>query len=106
MPVIIDFPDLEERSLDERFEIIKDTLKNEAKKIDKNFIVDFEVLQCLLLYHCEKNIKQLITDIKSGCASAHLREMKYNNLDIHIYLDDLPKYVKKGLIFIKIMYRN
>ncbi|MCB5496014.1 hypothetical protein LIQ10_20230, partial [[Ruminococcus] gnavus] len=34
MPVIIDFPDLEERSLDERFEIIKDTLKNEAKKID------------------------------------------------------------------------
>lgn len=101
MPVIIDFPDLEERSLDERFEIIKDTLKNEAKKIDKNFIVDFEVLQCLLLYHCEKNIKQLITDIKSGCASAHLREMKYNNLDIHIYLDDLPKYVKKGLIFYK-----
>ena len=27
--------------------------------------------------------------------------MKYNNLDIHIYLDDLPKYVKKGLIFYK-----
>lgn len=32
MPVIIDFPDLGERSLEERFEIIKDTLKNEAKK--------------------------------------------------------------------------
>ena len=56
---------------------------------------------CLLLYHCERNIKQFINDIKEGCASAYLREIDYNNENIHLYLYDFPKYVKKGSIFYK-----
>lgn len=101
MNVIIDIPDLMDRSLNERFDIMKNTLQKESQKIDKNFIIDAEVLLCLLLYHCERNIKQFINDIKEGCASAYLREIDYNNENIHLYLYDFPKYVKKGSIFYK-----
>lgn len=97
MNVIIDIPDLMDRSLNERFDIMKNTLQKESQKIDKNFIIDAEVLLCLLLYHCERNIKQFINDIKEGCASAYLREIDYNNENIHLYLYDFPKYVKKDL---------
>lgn len=71
------------------------------QKNRQKFYCWFWSITMFIIISLWKNIKQLITDIKSGCASAHLREMKYNNLDIHIYLDDLPKYVKKGLIFYK-----
>ena len=101
MNVIIDIPDLMDRSLNERFDIMKNTLQKESQKIDKNFIIDAEVLLCLLLYHCERNIKQFINDIKEGCASAYLREIDYNNENIHLYLYDFPKYVKNGSIFYK-----
>lgn len=101
MNKIIELPDLAERSLDERFEIVKDTLKKEAKKIDKNIVLDSKILQCLLLYRCERNVKQLINDLKTGCASAFSREVKYNSRDIHMYLSDFPKYVKKGMIYYK-----
>lgn len=100
--VIIDIPDLMDRKLNERYDIMKNTLEKEAKKIDKNFIIDAEVLQCLLLYHCERNIKQFIHDIKEGCANACLRESVYMSKDIHLYLEDFPKNIKKGAIF----YRN
>ena len=51
MNVIIDIPDLMDRSLNERFDIMKNTLQKESQKIDKNFIIDAEVLLCLLLYY-------------------------------------------------------
>ena len=99
--VIIDIPDLMDRSLEERFEIINDTLKEESNEIERNFIIDSDVLLCLLLYRCTRNTKQLINDVKTGCASAYLREKKYNTEEVHVYLEDFPKYVKKGLIFYK-----
>lgn len=33
-----------DRSLNERFDIMKNTLQKESQKIDKNFIIDAEVL--------------------------------------------------------------
>lgn len=64
----IDLPSLDKRGLVERLEIVQECFKNEARKIDKSFVVEPETLECLLLYHCKNNIKQLINDISSACS--------------------------------------
>ena len=84
----------------ERLEIVQECFKNEARKIDKSFVVEPETLECLLLYHCKNNIKQLINDISSACSHAFLKNLD-NDSNVYVYLDDFPIYVKKGFIFYK-----
>ena len=96
----IDLPSLDKRGLVERLEIVQECFKNEARKIDKSFVVEPETLECLLLYHCKNNIKQLINDISSACSHAFLKNLD-NDSNVYVYLDDFPIYVKKGFIFYK-----
>lgn len=78
----------------ERLEIVQECFKNEARKIDKSFVVEPETLECLLLYHCKNNIKQLINDISSACSHAFLKNLD-NDSNVYVYLDDFPIYVKR-----------
>lgn len=99
IPVKIKIPSLKERTLFERFELIQSRLQNEATHMKKNIIVSAEILQALVLYTCDGNIKQLEKDIKMGCANAYVRE--FNSDDIFLNFEDFPSYVQKGLIFYK-----
>ena len=91
--------DLKSNALD-NISIVQECFKNEARKIDKSFVVEPETLECLLLYHCKNNIKQLINDISSACSHAFLKNLD-NDSNVYVYLDDFPIYVKKGFIFYK-----
>lgn len=44
-------------------ELVQGCFKKEARKIDKSIVIEPETLECLLLYHCKNNIKQLVNDI-------------------------------------------
>ena len=68
-------------------------IKKEARKIDKSIVIEPETLECLLLYHCKNNIKQLVNDISSACSHAFLKNLD-NNSNVYVYLDDFPIYVK------------
>ena len=80
----IDLPSLDKRGLVERLEIVQECFKNEARKIDKSFVVEPETLECLLLYHCKNNIKQLINDISSACSHAFLKNLD-NDSNVYVY---------------------
>ena len=79
----IDLPSLDKRRLVERLEIVQECFKNEARKIDKSFVVEPETLECLLLYHCKNNIKQLINDISSACSHAFLKNLD-NDSNVYV----------------------
>lgn len=96
----IDLPSLDKRRLVERMELVQECFKKEARKIDKSIVIEPETLECLLLYHCKNNIKQLVNDISSACSHAFLKNLD-NNSNVYVYLDDFPIYVKKGSIFYK-----
>ena len=96
----IDLPSLDKRGLVERMELVQECFKKEARKIDKSIVIEPETLECLLLYNCKNNIKQLVNDISSACSHAFLKNLD-NNSNVYVYLDDFPIYVKKGFIFYK-----
>ena len=66
--MIIELPPLNKRPVDERLDIIKVFFQNEAERINKKIIVDYNTLRTLLIYDCVGNIGQLRSDIQVACA--------------------------------------
>lgn len=97
----IDIPGLQLRRLQERFDLIQKFFIDEATQMKHHIQVDAELLRCILLYHCEYNVKQLQNDIRIGCTNAYVREYTVKNELIHVYMRDFPDYVRKGFLYYK-----
>lgn len=100
-PIHIVLPSLMERPMEERLELVENFLMNEAEKVNKDIIINSELLRCFLLYYCKNNVKQLKSDIKVGCANAYVRDIDKNLNVLHVYVRDCYPYVRKGFIFYK-----
>ena len=98
IPMIITLPSLEERSLEERYELLESFFKVEANSIKKHISVTANSLRALLLYNCSNNIGQLKSDIKLCCSKAFLNHMMEHDEKICIHSHDLPQYIMKGLL--------
>lgn len=92
IPAVIEIPSLKERTLEERFELIKFFFQREAKKTGKEIIVSSEVLKFLLIYQCKGNVGQLDTDIQLLCANAFVDSMRDVRQTIHIKLSNFSNY--------------
>lgn len=105
VPMIINIPALRDRTMDERYYLIKQFITMEAKRLEKNIYVDKNALISFLLYDCPNNIGQLKSDIQLSCAKAFL-DYKTKNLE-YMFIEqvDLPKNVKRGLMKIQ-QYRE
>lgn len=100
-PVIISLPSFQQRSLDERLQLVQKFFADEAVKMKKEIKINSELLRCFLLYYCEGNIKQLKSDIRIGCANAYVRIIQNQDEMIYVYMYDCPNYVRKGFLFYK-----
>ena len=96
--IVIQFPSLDERTLEERFQFIKMFLSNEAEKSSCLIKTNSEVLIALLLYNCKNNIKQLKNDIRQACASAYIRKLDSKEKYIELKINDFAYYVRSGLL--------
>ena len=102
-PVQIELPPLEKRGLQERYELVLRFFEREAEQMDRVIEVSPEIMRCLLLYHCEKSLKQLRNDIRIGCANGYARNLKTPPEDAFpLYLKDFPVEVRKGFM----LYRD
>lgn len=97
----IQLPRLEERTYKERFELIQHFLAIEAERSNKTININPEILIGLLLYHCDRNVKQLKKDIQLGCANAYAREFHSSKKDIVIFMSDFPYHVRTGFLNFK-----
>lgn len=106
IPMSITLPELAERTIEERYELIDSFLKRESQRLNQEITIEREVLLAFMLYQPEGNIGQFQRDLKLVCAKAFLnfRTKKRNVLKID--QKDLPLQVQKGLLFIKEMPKS
>lgn len=98
IPMTIALPDLHERSMMERYELLRAFFTTECSSIGANIHVAPQVLRALLLYDCPGNIGQLRTDVQLTCARAYL-EYRTNNLhEMNVHTEVLPEHVRRGLL--------
>jgi transcriptional regulator with AAA-type ATPase domain/transcriptional regulatory protein LevR len=97
IPMTIKLPGLKERSIQERYELIRSFFTTECSSIGTNIHVAPQVLRALLLYECPGNIGQLRSDIQLTCARAYLEYRTHNLGEMHVHLDTLPEHVRSGL---------
>lgn len=97
IPVIVQLPSLEERSIEEKEEIIIMTIKNEQKRIGKKIYISSQVFNALMSYNFTGNIGQMKDCIRIGCANSYLYQ---NNEELKVSIYHMPDYIIKatGLI--------
>jgi transcriptional regulator with AAA-type ATPase domain/transcriptional regulatory protein LevR len=98
IPMTINLPGLKERTIKERYELIRTFFATECSSIGVNIHVAPQVLRALLLYECPGNIGQLRSDIQRTCARAYLEYRTHNLSEMHVHLDTLSEHVRSGLL--------
>ena len=101
VPMVIRLPDLAERSIGERADLIKAFFNNEAKTIGLPIKVHKDVLTAFTLYKCKSNIGQLKADIQLTCAKGYLEYKTLSKLNINIGLSCIPEHIYTELLNIK-----
>lgn len=97
IPMIIKIPNLSERSMEERLNLISGFFRNESARLDRPISVSVNSMRSLLSYHCPNNVGQLKNDIQIICAKAYSDYISGKKEDLRIVSFDLPDYIKEGL---------
>ncbi|MFA6851432.1 MAG: PRD domain-containing protein, partial [Selenomonadaceae bacterium] len=97
IPNIITIKPLQERSLEEKIDIIKLLLTDEAQRINKPVKISIESIKALIGSISTGNVGQLKSNIKLLCAKAFLNGID-NPQYIEIDFKMLPSNIKNGLL--------
>lgn len=98
IPMLITLPGLDERTITERYELIRAFFTAECSTIGTNIHVPPQVLRALLLYTCPGNIGQLRTDVQLTCARAYLDYRTTKQPELHLSMDTLPEHISRGFL--------
>ena len=96
--MVINLPSLDERSVEEKYNIMLSLFKEEAARANRRIEVSKEVLSQLLLAHFDFNIKELGYQLTSACATAYLRVIDNEQLPIKLNSNDLVLKTNQQLI--------
>ncbi|MDD6512302.1 PRD domain-containing protein [Sharpea azabuensis] len=98
MSMVARLPDLVERPLKEKLELIHYFFSVEAKNAKKNIEVQRDVISALLLTDFSLNVKGLEMEIKRACATSCVRVIDDPNSNIEVTVADFSNEVQKSLI--------
>ena len=94
----ITMPSLEERSIEERYELIEKFFRQEYNQVKIPIQVKAKVMRALLSYDCKGNIGQLKADIRLLCANGFLEHISRQDNVIRITLSLLQEHIYHGLL--------
>lgn len=97
-PMVIHLPSLEERTFQERFNLIKYFFNHEVAHLQQSVTVSVNTLRALLSYDCPNNIGQLKSDIRFACAGAYAEYVSGKTEQITVYSRILPEHVQIALL--------
>lgn len=97
IPIIISIPSLQERTVEEKIDIIKYLFVNEAHRVNKSIKVSTEVVKALLGSVSYGNIGQLQSNIQLTCAKGFLNSINSHKEHIELDFNILSSNVKSGL---------
>lgn len=98
IPMTIHLPSLNQRTLEERYDIVTTFFMEEAVRLQRNITVERDVLLAFMLYHAEANIGQVRRDVKLVCAKSFLQYQRHPEKLMRVTQEDLPITVQKGLL--------
>ena len=98
IPMTITMPSLEERSIEERYELIEKFFRQEYNQVKIPIHVKAKVMRALLSYDCKGNIGQLKADIRLLCANGFLEHISRQDEVIRITLSLLQEHIYHGLL--------
>lgn len=101
IPVVIELPELKERPLEEKFDLINHFFSIEAFNSDRSIEASIDAIKALLLSDYTYNVKELEIEIKSACANAYVRVVSDGNQSINVYLNDFNRQIKRNLLKLK-----
>lgn len=97
IPITIQLPAFNNRSAQERLELLKALLSLEANRINKQIKLTEDVVQALLGSVTFGNVGQLKSNIQLVCAQGFVNSLE-NDSEINITMDDLPQNIRSGLM--------
>lgn len=98
IPMTITMPSLEDRSIEERYELIEKFFRQEYNQVKIPIHVKAKVMRALLSYDCKGNIGQLKADIRLLCANGFLEHISRQDEVIRITLSLLQEHIYHGLL--------
>lgn len=101
IPVVIELPELRQRPLQERFDLIHHFFLTETVNAGRCIEVDPGVAKALLTTNLPYNVKELSLEIKAACANAYVRVVNDQQQDIYVCLNDFKNQAHKGLMLPK-----
>ncbi|VBB07382.1 phosphotransferase system mannose-type iia component [Lucifera butyrica] len=96
IPIIINIPSLQERTVEEKIDIIKYLFANEAHRINKPIKISSEVVKALIGSASYGNIGQLKSNIQLTCAKGFLTSIKSEKNYIELDFKALSANIKDG----------
>lgn len=90
IPMTIQIPALNQRSLRERIELTKFLFEKEAKRVQRTFVIDIDVINALINTAAYGNVGQLQSHIQLICAQSFLHNLHEKN-KISIGIQELPE---------------
>ena len=97
IPITIVIPNFEERSTEDKLELMHYLLSKEAQRVNKTIKISSEAVKALIGSTTYGNVGQLKSNIQLVCATGFLNCMNTDkNIDININL--LPLNIKNGLV--------
>lgn len=98
IPVTIELPELKDRTMRERFELINQFMLIEAHHSHRDIEMVSEAMEALLLCEYNYNVKGLELELQSACANAYVRVVNEPNQDIFVVLDDFKSSIQRSLL--------
>lgn len=88
-PMLIEIPNLQERSIIEKLVIILQYFQDEASKIDKTIRISKDALSCFVMSEYKGNLAHLRAEIRQSCALGYQNHINNNSLFINIGFDEI-----------------
>ncbi|WP_196604069.1 sigma-54-dependent transcriptional regulator [Pectinatus haikarae] len=102
IPVQINLPTINERSIHERIKLILHFLNQEAVRLSMPIQIEGKVIELFAKYNCPANIGELKNDILLCCAKSYLSAQAHSKNQLALNTDALPSriftYVKHQTI--------
>lgn len=101
IPVTIELPELKDRSMKERLDLINHFFQVEASYSDRCIEVTIESVKALLLSDFTYNVKELKLNIKAACANAYVRVVNESEQNICVCVNDFKGQIRRSLLKLK-----
>lgn len=92
-PILIDLPDLYERSIPEKLAIILQYLQEEAININKTIRISKDALSCFVMSKYKGNLAHLRAELRQSCAIAYQNYLNKHAIFIDIGFDEISTAV-------------